>query len=81
MTMLEVPLLEQDYLRLQRAATLAGKSMHVLVYEWIDRLAPRLEPSDLKQDPLYTIEGFDGDAPSDLSSRIDDVLYGGATPQ
>lgn len=79
MTVLTIPLLEGDYARLERLAALTGKSVQVLVYEWIDRFAPRIVPTHISEDPLFTIEGHDANADIDLSAKIDEILYGSAT--
>lgn len=78
MTVLTIPLHEGDYARLERIATLSGKSVQMLVYEWIDRLAPRTPPTSIVEDPLFTIEGHDADSDLNLSARVDEILYGKA---
>ncbi|MCW1970130.1 MAG: hypothetical protein KIH69_018625 [Anaerolineae bacterium] len=76
MTILTIPLPEGDYARLERVAALRGKSVQALVYEWIDRLLPMTLPAHIAEDPLFTIEGHDGEANVNLSAHVDEILYG-----
>jgi hypothetical protein len=76
MTELTVHLLEEEYQRLEKAAEEAGTSVQGLVHEWIAQLPEVEEPFDVTQDPIYQIEGWDSDAPSDFSVSVDKYLYG-----
>ena len=80
MTKLTVELPETDYQRLLNAAQKIGKSVQTLLHEWINQL-PELEESfDVTQDPVFQMEGYDSDAPSDLSIHFDTYLYGDEYP-
>ncbi len=71
---LELP--DVEYLRLQKQAQHAGKKITVLILDWIAQLAEMEEYPDMEKDPLYQFEGFDSDAPADLSINADKYLYG-----
>lgn len=81
MTTLTVKLKESDYKHLQSAAKRAGKSVQALVSEWILQLAKPDGDFDVTQDPIYQMEGYDSDAPEDLSLNLDKYLYGEKYPK
>lgn len=71
-----IKLLESDYKRLTKMAQHTGKSIQTLFYEWIFQL-PELEDSiDIIQDQGVQMEGYDSDAPADLSTNLDKYIYG-----
>jgi hypothetical protein len=72
---LVIHLQDSDYERLKRAADRAGKSIQALMYGMILELSENDEEADVTKDPLYSMEGFDSDAPSDLSIDHDRYLY------
>jgi hypothetical protein len=76
MTSLKIKLKETDYQLLQKAAKRAGKSVQGLASEWILQLAKPDGDFDVTQDPIYKMEGYDSDAPEDLSKNLDKYLYG-----
>ena len=75
MTKLTIRLKENDYQRLKNAAKLAGKSVQVFIYEWIARLPDNDESFDITQDPVFKMEGYDSEEPTDLSISLDKYLY------
>lgn len=76
MTQLTIQLPESAYHRLEWAAQQSGKSIQTLVVEWISQLSDREESFNVAQDPLFEFEGYESDAPKDLSMNIDQYLYG-----
>ena len=83
MAQLTIELSDADYQRLETSAQRIGKAVHTLVQEWIKQRLPEVEEmSDVTQDPVYRMEGYDSsDAPSDLSVHLDKYLYGGKNPK
>lgn len=81
MTELTIRLKNSEYQRLEHAANHAGKSVQSLVHEWIDRLTSVEEPFDITQDPVFKMEGYDSNAPADLSTNLDKYLYGQEYPK
>ncbi|MBI3799457.1 MAG: hypothetical protein HY268_21130 [Deltaproteobacteria bacterium] len=81
MTQLTVQLTEADYQRLEYAAEQAGKSVHVFIAEWIARLPEAEAGFDITQDPIFQLEGYESEAPADLSVTIDQYLYGNKASQ
>ncbi len=75
MIKLAVQLAESDYQRLEKAAKRAGKSVQLLVHEWITQLPEVGEPFDVTSDPIYLMEGYESGAPADLSVNLDQYLY------
>lgn len=75
MTKLIIQLMDSEYHSLEKAAKHAGKSVHVLIHEWIARLPEAEESFDVTQDPIFLMEGCDSDAPADLSRNLDEYLY------
>jgi len=67
---------DEDIKRLEIAARNRGKSIQEIIHELIDKLPDIEETFDVKSDPIYLIEGFDSDAPGDLSIKVDKYLYG-----
>ena len=79
MTQLTIELMEFEYQRLLKTAEECGKSIQILIHEWISQL-PEAEVEnayDVTQDPLFKLEGYDSNAPADLSVQIDKYLYEG----
>ncbi|MCK5118751.1 MAG: hypothetical protein KAI38_01900 [Candidatus Latescibacteria bacterium] len=80
MTELTIQLMETDYQRLTRVAKRAGKSVQTFVYERIIQLPEIKSSFDVTQDPVFQMEGYESDAPSDLSAHLDKYLYEGERP-
>jgi len=80
MTTVTIQLMETDYQRLEKAAERAGKSVQALIYEWIAQLPEVEEFFDITQDPVFQMEGYESDAPADLSVKLDKYLYGETYP-
>lgn len=78
---LTIQLTEADYQRLKAVATQAGKTVQALIYEWITQLPEADEAFDITQDSVFQIEGYDSDAPADLSATLDTYLYGEEYPK
>jgi len=76
MTNLTIQLMDSDYNRLSKAAERVGKSVQALVYDWISQLPEIKESFDVTNDPVFTMEGYESDAPKDLSMNIDKYIYG-----
>ncbi len=81
MTKLTLHLMEADYQRLEKAAKRADKSVQAFIYEWILQLPAEEESYDVTQDALFHIEGYESNAPADLSIQLDQYLYGGKYPK
>jgi hypothetical protein len=81
MTTLTIQLAETDYQRLEKAAQLAGKAVQALIYEWIAKLPEIEESFDVTHDPVYLMEGYESNAPTDLSVNLDQYLYRQEYPQ
>lgn len=81
MTKLTIQLTETDYQRLEKAAKRVDKSVQAFISEWIVQLPEVEESFDLTQDPVFQMEGYDSDAPADLSVNLDKYLYGGEYPK
>ena len=64
-----------DYKRLKKAAKKSGKTIQALIYEWIDKLPEIEESYDVTQDPVFQMEGYSSNAPSDLSINLDKYIY------
>ncbi len=75
MTPLTIELPENEYKRLQQTARHSGKSIKSLIEEWILQLPNETESTEVSNDPLFQIEGFDSEAPRDYSSKIDSYLF------
>ncbi len=77
MTQLTIELSDADYQRLEQLAQRIGKAVQTLAQEWIQQLLPELDETyDVTQDSVYQMEGYDSEAPSDLSVHLDQYLYG-----
>jgi len=81
MTKITIQLIESDYQRLEERAKRAGKSVQALIYEWIAKLLEVKEPFDVTQDPIYQMEGYESEAPIDLSVNFDKYPYGEEYPK
>ena len=80
MIKLAVQLAESDYRRLEKAAKRAGKSVQLLVHEWVTQLPEVEEPfdvtsDDVTSDPVYLMDGYESGAPADLSVNLDRYLF------
>jgi len=75
MTQLTVELMEFEYQHLMKTAEKCGKSVQILIHEWINQLPEIEESYDVTQDPLFNLEGYDSNAPADLSVNLDKYLY------
>lgn len=75
MTELTLQLMDTDYQRLKKAAEKTGKSVKALIYDWITQLPEVEEPFDVTQDPVFQMEGYESEAPADLSVNLDHYLY------
>lgn len=76
MTQLVLELPNLYYQQLAKEANRAGRTIQLFVLEWISHLSEMDESFDIGQDPLYTFEGFESNAPTDLSIHTDNYLYG-----
>ncbi len=81
MTNLTIQLAETDYQRLERAAKRAGKAVQAFINEWIAKLPEMEESFDVTQDPVFLMEGYESEAPVDLSVNLDKYLYGEGYPK
>jgi len=76
MTTLSIQLVDTDYKRLKKAAEKSDKSIQALIYEWIAKLPEIEDTYDVTQDPVFQMDGYNSDAPSDLSVNLDKYIYG-----
>jgi hypothetical protein len=76
MTSLTIQLMDSDYNRLIKEAKQVGKSVQEFIYSWIKQLPEIEETFDVTQDPIYTMEGFESEAQTDLSINPDKYIYG-----
>ncbi len=76
MTRLTLELPDLYYRRLEKESRRVGKAIERLIFEWILQLPETEENFDLTNDPLYNFEGFESNAPADLSINADKYLYG-----
>ena len=81
MTELTFQLRESDYKRLEKAAKRAGKSIQALIKDWIVHLPDSEESFDVTKDTVFQMEGYESDAPEDLSINVDKYLYGEKYPK
>lgn len=63
--------------KLKQIAKNSDKSIQSVICDLIESLPylPDDENVDLFNDPIYTMEGYDIDAPSDLSKNADKYIY------
>jgi len=55
--------------------------VQAFVHEWVTKL-PEIEDSfDVTKDPVFLMEGYESNAPADLSVNIDQYLYGQEYPK
>ncbi len=83
MTKLSIELKDSEFQRLLKTADKFGKSVQALIHEWINQM-PELdkqETYDVTEDPVFLMEGYESNAPSDLSSNLDKYLYGDKYPK
>ena len=76
MAQLTLELPELYYRRLEKESSRVGKAIEWLILEWILQFPETDENVDPTQDPLYNFEGFESNAPVDLSINADKYLYG-----
>ncbi len=76
MTTVTIQLAEVHYQRLEQAAKRTGKSIQALIHDWIVQLPESEEPFDVTQDAVFQMEGYESEAPADLSINLDHYLYG-----
>ncbi len=76
MAQLTLELPDLYYRRLEKESSRVGKTIERLLFEWIMQFPETDESYDPTQDPLYNFEGFESDAPADLSINADKYLYG-----
>jgi hypothetical protein len=75
MTELIINLTETDYKRLEEVAKRTDMSIQALIHDWITKLSEVDESYDVTQDPIFQMEGYESEAPTDLSVNIDMYLY------
>jgi hypothetical protein len=75
MAQLTIELMEFEYQRLLKTAEECGQSIQILIHEWISQLPAVEESYDVLKDPIFNLEGYDSNAPFDLSVQIDKYLY------
>ncbi len=76
MTQLTLELPDLYYQRLEKESIRVGKAIERLILEWILQFPETEENFDPSHDPLYNFDGFESDAPADLSINADKYLYG-----
>ena len=76
MTTVTIELTEVHYQRLEQTARRIGKSVQSFIHDWITHLPESEEPFDITKDPIFQMEGYESQAPSDLSVNLDHYLYG-----
>ena len=77
MQKLTINLIDTDFQRLEQAAKREGKSVQNLIYDWIHQLPTSKELQNITADPLFQMEGYNADVSPDLSTNIDNYIYGG----
>ncbi len=79
MEKLTIQLMESDYKHLEKAANIYGVSVPDLIHGWVTQFYPQSqeieESFDVSKDPVFQMEGYDSDAPEDLSVNLDRYLY------
>ncbi len=75
MTKLIIKLEDSEYEKLTNTASAFGKTVQHFIHEWISNLPEIDEDFDIKSDPVYQMEGYESEAPSDLSKNIDKYIY------
>ncbi len=80
MAMVNIELFETDYQRLVQVASQFGKPVQEFLHDWIAHLPEVNDTVDVTQDPVFQMEGYDAEAPSDLSVNLDTYLYGEKEP-
>lgn len=69
-----VQLDDTEYNHLIEVANHTGKSIQELFQEWVSQL-PQVDEYNVIEDPVFQMEGYESEAPSDLSINIDRYLY------
>lgn len=77
MTELTIKLIDADYQRLEQMVKQSGKPVDTLIRNWILQFSEDLQYIDVTQDPIYTMTGYDSNAPNDFSENIDAYIYRG----
>jgi hypothetical protein len=62
------------YKKLDNIAKTSGKSLQTLASDILQKYSADVER--IKNDPMYKMEGYESDAPSDLAANHDHYLYG-----
>lgn len=82
MTKVTIELQDNEFNRLEKAANRNGKSIKEMMKQLIFQLPDGGDKQlDVTKDPIFQMEGYDSDAPSDLSKNLDKYLYGENSPQ
>jgi hypothetical protein len=76
MNRLTIQLKDSDYQNLLKVANTMGKSVNELISEWIAHLPKIGGNYKATKDPIYKMEGYDSQAPVDLSIHSDKYIYG-----
>ncbi|MCP4696071.1 MAG: hypothetical protein GY862_04375 [Gammaproteobacteria bacterium] len=75
-TLITIQLQETDYHHLTELSDYLGKSIQEMFQEWVSGLPEIDEYYDVTKDSVFQMEGYESDAPADLSIHIDKYLYG-----
>ncbi|MCP4702397.1 MAG: hypothetical protein GY862_36880 [Gammaproteobacteria bacterium] len=67
MTNLMIQLQDTDYHHLIRLSDYLGKSVQEMFQEWVSGLPEVDEHYDVTRDPVFKMEGYESNAPADLS--------------
>ena len=81
MTKLTIQLNDSDYQKLLKVANNLGKPIQELFLEWITQLPKINKDYDVTKDPVFKMEGYDSDAPTDFSINSDKYIYGEDYPK
>lgn len=76
MAQLTLELPDLYYRRLEKESSRVGKAIERMILEWIAQLPEIEESFDVTKDPVFQMEGYDSDAPPDLSANLDKYIYG-----
>ncbi len=64
---------EKQLKKLEKIAKESGRTIEKYINDWINDISKHEE--EIKSDPLFSIDGFDSNAPKDLSKNIDSYIY------
>lgn len=76
MTTIAINLKDTEYQQLLSLSQQLELSIEELIRRWIVQQAPVTEDVDIEHDPVFLMEGYDSDGPTDLSRNLDHYLYG-----